>query len=58
MTAVEWLVEEFKKRLIGDDLPDWVLEIIDKAKDMEDSQVIKYIRTGNEYLEWKNEKGR
>ena len=39
-TAVEFLVEEFKEKLIGDNLPDWVVNIIQQAKAMEMEQII------------------
>ena len=38
-TAVEWLVDEFKEKLTGSDLPNWVLEIVTKAKAMEKEQM-------------------
>ena len=38
-TAVEWLVEQFKEKLTGSDLPGWVLEIINQAKQMEKEQI-------------------
>jgi len=38
-TAVEYLVDEFKEKLTGDNLPDWVVKIIDKAKEMEAEQL-------------------
>lgn len=38
-TAVEYLVEEFKQRLIGENLPNWVIKIIDQAKQMEKEQI-------------------
>jgi hypothetical protein len=38
-TAVEFLVDEFKEKLMGDNLPDWVLAIIDQAKVMEKEQI-------------------
>ena len=40
-TAVEFLVEEFKEKLIGDNLPDWVVNIIQQAKGMEKEQIIE-----------------
>ena len=40
-TAVEFLVDEFKQRLIGDNLPDWVVNIIEQAKEMEKEQIIE-----------------
>jgi hypothetical protein len=38
-TAVEFLVEEFKKKLIGNNLPEWVEKIIQQAKKMEKKQL-------------------
>lgn len=38
-TAVEWLVEEFKEKLIGNNLPNWVLDVIQQAKEMEKEQI-------------------
>ena len=40
-TAVEFLVEEFKEKLIGDNLPDWVVNIIEQAKEMEKEQILR-----------------
>jgi hypothetical protein len=39
MTAVDWLVEVFKQKLIGNDLPQWVIDIIEEAKQMEKEQI-------------------
>jgi hypothetical protein len=39
-TAVEWLVEEFKEKLTGNNLPNWVLDVIQQAKEMEREQII------------------
>ena len=39
-TAVEFLVEEFKEKLIGNNLPEWVEKIIDQAKAREKQQII------------------
>ena len=39
-TAVEFLVEEFKEKLIGHNLPEWVEKIIKQAKAMEKKQII------------------
>jgi hypothetical protein len=39
-TAVEWLVEEFKEKLTGNNLPNWVLDVIQQAKEMEKQQII------------------
>ena len=38
-TAVEWLVEEFKEKLTGNNLPNWVLDVIEQAKEMEKQQI-------------------
>ena len=38
-TAVEWLVEEFKEKLTGNNLPNWVLDVIQQAKAMEKEQI-------------------
>ena len=43
-TAVEWLVEEFKEKLTGNNLPNSVLDIIKQAKAMEKEQI------GNAYV--------
>ena len=40
-TAVEFLVEEFKEKLIGHNLPEWVVNIIQQAKGMEKEQIIE-----------------
>jgi hypothetical protein len=40
-TAVEWLVEEFKEKLTGNNLPNWVLDVIQQAKEMEKEQIIE-----------------
>jgi hypothetical protein len=39
-TAVEFLVDEFKEKLIGHNLPEWVEKIIEQAKAMENEQII------------------
>ena len=44
-TAVEWLVEEFKEKLIGNNLPNWVLDVIQQAKEMEKNQIIEAYNT-------------
>ena len=45
-TAVEFLVDEFKEKLIGHNLPEWVEKIIEQAKAMEknntDNKVIHF----------------
>jgi hypothetical protein len=38
-TAVEFLVDEFKEKLIGHNLPEWVEKIIEQAKAMEKEQM-------------------
>lgn len=53
-TAVEYLVDEFKEKLTGDNLPDWVVKIIDKAKEMEKEHIIEAYWNGTIDLE-KNE---
>jgi hypothetical protein len=40
-TAVEFLVDEFKEKLIGHNLPEWVEKIIEQAKAMEKQQIIR-----------------
>ncbi len=45
-TAVEWLVEEFKEKLTGNNLPNWVLDVIQQAKEMEKEQIIDAFLTG------------
>jgi hypothetical protein len=54
-TAVEWLVEEFKEKLTGNNLPNWVLDVIQQAKEMEkeqrgysDEDVIKIVEKSRE----------
>ena len=37
--AVEFLVDEFKEKLIGHNLPEWVEKIIQQAKEMEKEQM-------------------
>ena len=44
-TAVEWLVEEFKEKLTGNNLPNWVLDVIQQAKEMEKEQIIEAYNT-------------
>ena len=38
-TAAEFLVDEFKKKLIGNNVPEWVEKIIQQAKEMEKEQM-------------------
>jgi hypothetical protein len=45
-TAVEWLVEEFKEKLIGNNLPNWVLDVIQQAKAMEKEQIMQSLNDG------------
>jgi hypothetical protein len=45
-TAVEWLVEEFKEKLIGNNLPNWVLDVIQQAKAMEKEQMMQCYEDG------------
>ena len=40
-TAVDFLVEEFKEKLMGNNLPEWVENIIQQAKAMEKAEKIK-----------------
>ena len=47
-TAVEWLVEEFKEKLTGNNLPNWVLDVIQQAKEMEGKQIINAYDQGCE----------
>ena len=42
-TAVDWLVEEFKEKLTGNNLPDWLLDVIQQAKEMEKQQIVDAI---------------
>ena len=50
-TAVEFLVDEFKEKLIGNNVPEWVEKIIQQAKEMEKEQIIEANDEGN-YNEW------
>ena len=38
-TAVEFLVDEFKEKLIGNNVPEWVEKIIQQALEMEKEQL-------------------
>ena len=40
-TAVEFLVDEFKEKLIGNNVPEWVEKIIEQAKKIEKEQIIE-----------------
>lgn len=52
-TAVEFLVDEFKEKLIGNNLPEWVENIIQLAKEMEKEQIIDALMTSEvELLSW------
>jgi len=46
-TAVEWLVEEFKEKLTGNNLPNWVLDVIQQAKAMEKEQIMTAFTQGD-----------
>jgi hypothetical protein len=50
-TAVEWLVEEFKEKLIGNNLPNWVLDVIQQAKTMEREQIKSAFTKGDLFAE-------
>jgi hypothetical protein len=50
-TAVEWLVEEFKEKLIGNNLPNWVLDVIQQAKAMEREQIKSAFTKGDLFAE-------
>lgn len=57
MTAVEWLEKVFKQKLIGHDLPQWVIDIIEEAKQVEKEQIIEAHFNGCEIGEmFNNEK--
>ena len=45
-TAVEFLVDEFKEKLIGNKVPEWVEKIIQQAKAMEMNQLEKFYNHG------------
>jgi hypothetical protein len=45
MTAVEWLAEELTLPEYGDN-PQWVLQVIQQAKEMEKQQIINTYRDG------------
>ena len=38
-TAVEFLVDEFKEKLMGNNLPEWVEKIIQESLEMEKEQI-------------------
>ena len=40
-TAVEFLVDEFKEKLIGNNVPEWVEKIIQQSLEMEKEQIIR-----------------
>lgn len=45
-TAVEFLVDEFKEKLIGNNVPEWVENIIQQSLEMEKEQIIESYRQG------------
>ena len=45
-TAVEFLVDEFKEKLIGNNVPEWVEKIIQQSLEMEKEQIIESYRQG------------
>jgi hypothetical protein len=45
-TAVEFLVDEFKEKLMGHNLPEWVEKIIQQSLEMEKEQIIESYRQG------------
>jgi uncharacterized protein YidB (DUF937 family) len=45
-TAVEFLVDEFKEKLIGNNVPKWVEKIIQQALEMEKEQIEKAFEEG------------
>lgn len=45
-TAVEFLVDEFKEKLIGNNVPEWVERIIQQSLEMEKEQIIESYRQG------------
>ena len=45
-TAVEWLAEELTLPEYGDN-PQWVLQVIQQAKEMEKQQIIEAFNGGN-----------
>lgn len=47
-TAVEFLINEFKQKLMGDNLPEWVEKIIQQAKEMEKEQLCYFYIKGAE----------
>lgn len=47
-TAVEFLVDEFKEKLIGHNLPEWVEKIIKQSKEMEKQQLCYFYVKGAE----------
>ena len=53
-TAVEFLVDEFKEKLIGHNLPEWVEKIIEQAKDMEKEQLFNAFDSGPYFSKWEN----
>ena len=55
-TAVEFLVDEFKEKLIGHNLPEWVEKIIEQAKAMEkvekDKQYQRGFKDGSKHIKF------
>jgi hypothetical protein len=45
-TAIEFLVDEFKEKLIGNNVPEWVEKIIQQSLEMEKEQIIESYRQG------------
>ena len=46
-TAVEFLVDEFKEKLIGNNVPEWVEKIIQQSLEMEKEQKEKEYEQGS-----------
>jgi ribonucleotide reductase beta subunit family protein with ferritin-like domain len=47
-TAVDYLEREFKEKLIGENIPEWVQEIFTKAKEMEKEYLCDFYNKGAE----------
>ena len=45
-TAVDFLVDEFKEKLIGHNLPEWLVNIIKQSKAMEKAEKDKQYQRG------------
>jgi hypothetical protein len=56
-TAVEWLADELTLPEYGDN-PQWVIQVIQKAKQMEEDQIIKAYLEGAEMGEMFNNENR